>query len=68
MGIALEWKQPYDYVLELPDMNGVWDTLDIYNPEDEENKELPSSDERKKRIEAFKKAESERLRKQNEKN
>jgi hypothetical protein len=67
MGIALEWKQPYEYVLELPDMNAIWDTLDIYNPEDDENNGLPSAEERRKKIEAVRKARSEKLKRENRK-
>lgn len=66
-GAALEWKQPYEYILELPDMNPIWDMLDIYNPEDEENKDLPSAEERKEHIDAFRRAQSERLKKKSKK-
>ncbi|OPY25044.1 MAG: hypothetical protein A4E26_00022 [Methanobacterium sp. PtaU1.Bin097] len=66
-GAALEWKQPYEYILELPDMNPIWDMLDIYNPEDENEGNMPSTDERRKQIEAFRKAQSERLKKKSKK-
>lgn len=66
-GAALEWKQPIDYILELPDMNLIWDMLDIYNPEDENEGNMPSTDERRKQIEAFRKAQSERLKKKSKK-
>jgi hypothetical protein len=65
--VALEWKQPIEYVLELDDMLPIWDMLDIYNPEDEDNKGFPTVDERNKQIEAFKKAQSEKLKKESKK-
>jgi hypothetical protein len=64
--IAMEWKQPLEYVLELPDMVPVWDIIDIHNPEDPKNPKTITASERRKRIDAFREAQSERLKKKEE--
>ncbi len=67
IAIALEWKQPIEYILELPDMIPIWDIIDIKNPKDEKEGNMPSNEERRKQIEAFRKAQSEQLKKQSKK-
>lgn len=64
--IALEWKQPVEYVMELPDMNSIWDLLDIFNPEDDENNEIPSKEDREHIIQQYKRAQSRKLKKKGE--
>jgi hypothetical protein len=61
MSIALEWGQSIEYVHELPDMDPIWDALEIFNYDPDYVDEEELKEDRDAKIKAFRQARSKQV-------